>query len=259
MHRYANQLQIDSRGGEHRLLTLHQAISSYSNDIKGYNNHTLVSLCQLFNRGKAIVHFKRKQQSKPDQIILKWIVRLRGFSTYLILEQTLIANSSPDCTQGPILKGKKQSVSIIKIQIRQSNWKFGFFLKRATMQGGGRDRARASLLGFSCPQKQTVEKISDQCCLGYNPGALRQTKYPLRMGWTWGKNYYGALGKRNFSSCLLLFCIYSSQHSWHGPWDWLLRSVKLFGVVKTATFEVITENEKLLAVSGQGLCSLRAL
>lgn len=53
MHRYANQLQIDSRGGEHRLLTLHQAISSYSNDIKGYNNHTLVSLCQLFNTGKS--------------------------------------------------------------------------------------------------------------------------------------------------------------------------------------------------------------
>lgn len=158
MHRYANQLQIDSKGGEHRLLTLHQAISSYSNDIKGYNNHTLVSLCQLFNRGKAIVHFKRKQQSKPDQIILKWIVRLRGFSTYLILEQTLIANSSPDCTQGPILKGKKQSVSIIKKQIRQSNWKFGFFLWIATMQGGDCDVARASLLGFSCPQKEAVEK-----------------------------------------------------------------------------------------------------
>lgn len=198
MHRYANQLQIDSKGGEHRLLTLHQAISSYSNDIKGYNNHTLVSLCQLFNRGKAIVHFKRKQQSKPDQIILKWIVRLRGFSTYLILEQTLIANSSPDCTQGPILKGKKQSVSIIKKQIRQSNWKFGFFLWIATMQGGDCDVARASLLGFSCLQKETVEKYPDQCCLGYNPGALRQTKYPLRMGWTLGKTIMGHLGKEIF-------------------------------------------------------------
>lgn len=198
MHRYANQLQIDSRGGEHRLLTLHQAISSYSNDIKGYNNHTLVSLCQLFNRGKAIVHFKRKQQSKPDQIILKWIVRLRGVSTYLIWAQTPIANSSPDCTQGLILKGKKQSVSIIKKQIGQSNWKFAFLLNRAAVSGGLQWRSQNIFANVWPSSKRDSGKISDQCCLGYNPSALMQTKYPLRIGWTLGKTIMGHLGKDFF-------------------------------------------------------------
>lgn len=169
MHRYANRLWIDSRGSEHGALTLQRAISSYSNDIKGYNNHTLVSLCQLFNRGKAIVHFKRKQQSKPDQIIPKWIVRLRGFSTYLIPAQTLIANSSPDCTQGPILKGKKQSVSIIKKQIWRSNWKFASFLQRGTIKGGYCGVAWASLLGVQPPSKNRQWKNMRPVLPGIQP------------------------------------------------------------------------------------------